>query len=198
MMALRDGAPSGKAGFPCKHSLRAFISLFTSTCKLWVSIRRKRGGYQPCRPQTTPYPLLAKGVDRWYIVYMDYKHEHHCVHLVVYHIIWCPKRRRKILVGAVAQRLQAIIQEVMGEHAWEIMELAIQPDHVHLFVRANPNTVPNDIPRLLKGRSSHDLRDEFPELLKLPSLWTRSSFLSTAGNVSSETIQRYIAAQSSI
>ena len=126
---------------------------------------------------------------------MDYKHEQHCVHLVVYHIIWCPKRRRKVLVGPVAQRLKAIIAEVAQEHEWEIIELAIQPDHVHLFVRADPYTLPSDIPRLIKGRSSHHLRKEFPHLLKLPSLWTRSYFLSTAGNVSSERIQKYIERQ---
>jgi putative transposase len=76
---------------------------------------------------------------------MDYKHEQHCVHLVVYHIIWCPKRRRKVLVGPVAQRLKAIIDEVAQEHAWEIREWAIPPDHVHLFVRADPYTLPSDI-----------------------------------------------------
>ncbi len=129
---------------------------------------------------------------------MDYKHEQHCVHLVVYHIIWCPKRRRKVLVGPVAQRLKAIIAEVAQEHEWEIIELAIQPDHVHLFVRADPYTLPSDIPRLIKGRSSHHLRKEFPHLLKLPSLWTRSYFLSTAGNVSSERIQKYIERQATV
>jgi putative transposase len=129
---------------------------------------------------------------------MDYKHEQHCVHLVVYHIIWCPKRRRKVLVGPVAQRLKAIIDEVAQEHAWEIREWAIQPDHVHLFVRADPYTLPSDIPRLIKGRSSHHLRKEFPHLLKLPSLWTRSYFLSTAGNVRSEIIQKYIERQATV
>jgi putative transposase len=129
---------------------------------------------------------------------MDYKHEQHCVHLVVYHIIWCPKRRRKVLVGPVAQRLESIITEVAQEHDWEVMELAIQPDHVHLFVRADPYTVPSDIPRLMKGRSSHHLRREFPHLLKLPSLWTRSYFLSTAGNVSSEIIAHYIERQAKV
>ncbi len=129
---------------------------------------------------------------------MDYNHEPHCVHLVVYHIIWCPKRRRKVLVGPVAQRLKAIVHEVAAEHGWDIRELAIQPDHVHLFVRANPQTLPSDIPRLIKGRSSHHLRKEFPHLLKLPSLWTRSYFLSTAGNVSSEIIQKYIERQATV
>jgi putative transposase len=127
---------------------------------------------------------------------VDYKHEQHSVHSVVYHIIWCPKRRRKVLVGPVHDRLKQIIYEVVGEHDWEIIQLAIQPDHFHLFIRTNPYTLPSDIPRLIKGRSSHNLRAEFPHLRKLPSLWTRSFFLSTAGNVSQEIIQRYIERQS--
>lgn len=127
---------------------------------------------------------------------MDYIHEGHNVHLVVYHIIWCPKRRRKVLVGPVRDRLEQITNEVVAEYGWQIIRLAIQPDHVHLFIRSNPDTLPSDIPRRIKGRSSHDLRGEFPHLRKLPSLWTRSFFLSTAGNVSQEIIQRYIERQS--
>jgi REP-associated tyrosine transposase len=127
---------------------------------------------------------------------MDYQHEQHSVHLGVYHIIWCPKRRRKVLVGPVHDRLKQSIGEVAAEHAWEIVRLAIQPDHVHLFICANPYTLPSDIPRLIKGRSSHDLREEFPHLRKLPSLWTRSYLLSTAGKVSQQIIQQYIERQS--
>jgi putative transposase len=127
---------------------------------------------------------------------MDYVHEGHTVHLVVYHIIWCPKRRRKVLEGVVRNRLERIIGEVAAENGWEIIRLAVQPDHVHLFIRANPTTLPSDIPRRMKGRSSHLLREEFPHLLKLPSLWTRSYFVSTADNVSQETIQKYIERQS--
>jgi len=127
---------------------------------------------------------------------MDYQHEHHSVHLVVYHVIWCPKRRRKILNGPIHDRLAAIIHEVAEERNWQVIRLAIQPDHVHLFLRANPYTLPTDIPRLMKGRSSRLLREEFPALKKMPSLWTRSYFISTAGTVSSETIQRYIETQS--
>src|SRR5215813_13663780 len=79
-----------------------------------------------------------------------------------------------------ATRLEQLIRDVAAEHDWTIIELAIQPDHVHLFMRVNPYTPPSDVPRLFKGRSSHVLREEFPHLLKLPSLWTRSFFLSTA------------------
>jgi putative transposase len=101
-----------------------------------------------------------------------------------------------VLVGLVHDRLKQIIGEVANEHDWEIIRLAIQSDQVHLFIRANPYTLPSDILRLIKGRSSHDLREEFPRLTKLPSLWTRSFFLSTAGTVSQEIIQRYIERQS--
>jgi putative transposase len=92
--------------------------------------------------------------------------------------------------------LEQIVRAVATERDWTVIELAIQPDHVHLFVRAHPNTLPADIPRRIKGRSSHHLRPEFPPLRKLPSLWTRSFFLSTAGTVSQETIRKYIERQS--
>lgn len=125
-----------------------------------------------------------------------YIHEQHSMHHILYHIIFCPKRRRKVLVGPVHDRLKEIIEQVCAEHSWQIVELAIQPDHVHLFVQANPYTLPNDIPRLIKGRSSHDLREEFAHLMAMPSLWTRSTFYSTAGFVSQDTIQKYIERQS--
>jgi putative transposase len=129
---------------------------------------------------------------------MEYTHEQHAVHLIVYHIIWCPKRRRKVLQDKVADRLEQIVHEVANENQWEIIQLAIQPDHVHLFIRANPYTLPTDIARRIKGRSSHDLREKFPHLMRMPSLWTRSTFYSTAGNVSADIIEQYITRQSKI
>jgi putative transposase len=126
----------------------------------------------------------------------NYIHEQHSVHHILYHIIFCPKRRKKVLVGEVADRLKQIMHEVANEHEWQITTLAIQPDHVHLFIQSNPYTRPDDIARFIKGRSSHELRGAFPHLLTLPSLWTRSTFYSTAGFVSQETIQNYIERQS--
>jgi len=81
---------------------------------------------------------------------------------------------------------------VVDENGRQIKPLAIQPEHAHLFIRASPYTLPADIPRLINERSSQVLRDEFPHVRKLPSLWTRSCFLSTASNVSQESIQRCI------
>lgn len=126
----------------------------------------------------------------------QYVHEQHSVHHILYHIIFCPKRRRKVLVGPVHDRLKTIIEQVAEENQWHIVRLAIQPDHVHVFIQANPYTLPTDIPRLIKGRSSHLLREAFPHLMRMPSLWTRSTFYSTAGHVSKEVIDAYIERQS--
>jgi putative transposase len=82
---------------------------------------------------------------------MEYEHDSHNVHLIVYHLVFCPKRRRGILPGPIQKRLRQIIGEVATENNWKIIELAIQPDHVHLFVRSNPRTLPTDIARLIKG-----------------------------------------------
>jgi len=95
------------------------------------------------------------------------------------------------VVGPVRDRLEQSIHEVGDENGWQSMQLAIQPDHVQLCMRSTPSTLPSDMPRLLTGRSAHDLREEFPPLCTLPSLGTRSLFLSTAGTVSQEIIQRY-------
>src|ERR1700692_4330843 len=125
-----------------------------------------------------------------------YIHEAHTVHHILYHIIFCTKRRKKVLVGPVHDHLKTIIEAVVEENVWQIGRLALQPDHVHLFIQSNPYTLPTDIARLIKGRSSHDLREAFPHLIKMPSLWTRSTFYSTAGHVSQETINKYIEKQS--
>jgi putative transposase len=129
---------------------------------------------------------------------MKYQRDEHRVHLVVYHLVWCPKRRKPVLVGKVAERLRVVIHSKCDEQFWEVMELAIQPDHVHLFIRATPSDSGAEIVRQVKGITSHHLRKEFPHLLRLPSLWTRSYFCSTAENISAEIIQRYVEAQKGI
>lgn len=126
---------------------------------------------------------------------MEYKHSRNQVYLINYHLIWCPKRRKKILVGEVQARLEEVFQKVAKEKAVEILHLSIQADHLHLFVSCYPQLPIHKLVKAFKGRSSRILRQEFPHLLKLPSLWTNSYFVSTAGNVSGDTIRRYIEAQ---
>ena len=127
---------------------------------------------------------------------MEYQHSRNQVYLLNYHLVWCPKRRRPVLTDAVAQRLKKIFAQVTKEKRVKILALEVQPDHLHLFVSCYPQMVVHKLVKAFKGRSSNILRKEFPSLLRLPSLWTNSYFVSTAGNVSSETIRKYIEAQS--
>ncbi len=126
---------------------------------------------------------------------MEYTHNNKSVILINYHIVFCPKYRRKLLVGAVKKRLEELMKDVARDNGWEIISREVMPDHVHLFVSADPNTRPHIVVKRFKGRSSRYLRNEFPDLRKMPTLWTRSYFLSTAGNISSATVQKYIELQ---
>lgn len=125
----------------------------------------------------------------------EYRHESNAVSLLNYHFVFIPKRRKKVLTGSIAERLQQIICDVCNENRWRIIAMEIMPDHVHLLINAKPIDDPAAIIRKIKGRASHHLRKEFPELLKLPTLWTPSYFVSTAGNICTETVKRYIEAQ---
>jgi putative transposase len=126
---------------------------------------------------------------------MDYTRDEHRVHLIVYHLIWCPKRRKAVLGGEIAKECQTLIEQKCAEKGWTILELAIQPDHIHLFVRVWPTDAAADVVKACKGLTARMLRTKYAVLRRMPSLWTSSYFASTAGNVSQETIQRYIAAQ---
>ncbi len=125
----------------------------------------------------------------------DYRHKNTSVSLVNYHFVWIVRRRRRVLTGSIKQRLDILIHDAVRELDCEVLNLAIEPEHVHLFINCPPDVAPSELMHRIKGRTARILRKEFPELMKLPSMWTRAYFVSTAGNVASSTIQKYIDAQ---
>ncbi|MHB1493020.1 MAG: IS200/IS605 family transposase [Thermoplasmataceae archaeon] len=114
------------------------------------------------------------------------------VHFMNYHFVWCPKYRRKVIVSEVESRLHEIIMDTAKESGWEVIALETMSDHVHLFIKTDPTIAPNNVIARIMGRSSRILREE------LPTLWTRSYFVSTHGHVSSETIKKYVEEQKSV
>ena len=127
-----------------------------------------------------------------------YQRSRNKIFLIQYHLVWCPKRRKPVLVGEVKERLEQIIYQVADELGIKVLEVAINPDHIHLSISAYPTIPVHKIVKRIKARSSNILRREFPELLKLPSLWTHSYYVSTIGAVSKEAIEKYIEAQKGI
>src|SRR5271157_3093648 len=113
-----------------------------------------------------------------------------------YHVVWCSKYRRPVLVDEIEQQLRDLLTEKSDELEMTIHALEIMPDHVHLFVESDPTRCVAEIVNRLKGYSSRMLRQEFSSLRsRLPTLWSRSYFASSIGHVSAATIERYIADQ---
>jgi len=116
-----------------------------------------------------------------------------CVFNVSYHIIWCPKYRRKLLVGEVEARLRELLIGKSKENGWDIQMMEIMPDHVHIFIKATPSDSIAHIVSQLKGYTSFALRSEFPHLkTRVPTLWTRSYYVETIGHISEPIILKYI------
>ena len=120
------------------------------------------------------------------------------VYNVSYHIIWCTKYRRKLLVDDIASRLKELLAEKAAELGIEIKTMEGMPEHVHLFIKASPADAPQFLIGQLKGYSSRLLNEEFPALrTKLPSLWTRSYYCESVGRLSEGAVKRYIESQKS-
>lgn len=125
-----------------------------------------------------------------------YRHTKTTVSFINYHFVFCPRYRRKIFnIHGVEARFRDLVYEVCEEHQINILAMECHADHVHMFVSALPDMSIPEIMRLVKGSTSLKLRQEFSALQAMPSLWTRSYFVSTAGNVSSETIKWYVETQ---
>lgn len=126
----------------------------------------------------------------------DYRYTKTTVSLINYHFVFCPRYRRKIFEDSeVDARFKELVQKVCKKNEWKILAIETDEDHCHLFVNVQPNYSPSDVMRIIKGATSKKIRDEFEHLNKMPSLWTRSFFVSTAGTVSSDTIKRYVESQ---
>lgn len=124
---------------------------------------------------------------------MRCKSNRNVVYSCKYHVVWCPKYRRPVLVNGVDGRLKDIIREVCAEIHAELIEMEVMPDHVHLLVEVDPQYGIHRAVRLIKGRSSRLLRDEYPWLKsRLPTLWTNSYFVSTVGGAPLKTVRQYI------
>ncbi|WP_017583128.1 IS200/IS605 family transposase [Nocardiopsis valliformis] len=110
-----------------------------------------------------------------------------------FHVVWCPKYRRPVLGGRIEERLKQIIREVIDEKGAWLVKMEVMPDHVHLLVEVDPQFGVHRLVKAIKGRSSRLLRAEFLSLKsRLPTLWTNSYFVATAGGAPLEQINKYV------
>ena len=124
---------------------------------------------------------------------MKYKSNQNVIYSCKYHVVWCPKYRRKVLTGTIEARLKEVLIETSNSIKIDIIEMEIMPDRVHLLLEVDPQYGIHKAIKHLKGRSSFVLRSEFKELTtKLPTLWTNSYFVSTVGGAPLDAIKKYI------
>ena len=129
----------------------------------------------------------------------EYKSYDHLVFSCQYHVIFTPKYRRKVLVNGIDERLKDLIIEKENDYGYKIIEMEVMPDHVHLLIDLKPRIDVIRCVNLIKGYTSHVLRDEFPVLRrKIPTLWTRSKFIASVGAVTLEVVEKYIEDQKKV
>jgi len=121
----------------------------------------------------------------------------HTRHKMLYHIVWIPKYRKRVLTGTIAEKIKDLLQECADVNRWRIEELTIQRDHVHMLVQLRPDVSVSKVIQLFKGKSSYAIRKEFPDLKefywgKSDSFWGDGFFVETVGQVSEEKIKEYI------
>ena len=124
-----------------------------------------------------------------------WKRSRTCVFNLGYHIIFCTKYRKRLLIGEVEKDLKMILQSQADKNQLEIASLEVMPEHVHIFVKCDPTDSPHRIVQQFKGVSSRILREKYRNLRKLPTLWTRSYYIESVGHISEETITKYISEQ---
>lgn len=124
---------------------------------------------------------------------MKYKSNHNVVYSCKYHVVWCPKYRRSVLINGVDVRLKELIKETCERLKVELFAMEVVSDHVHLLLEVDPQFGIHKAVKQIKGRSSRVLRSEFPWLRsKIPTLWTNSYFVSTVGGAPLAVIKQYV------
>ncbi|MFE9202558.1 IS200/IS605 family transposase [Micromonospora sp. NPDC007230] len=113
-----------------------------------------------------------------------------------FHVVWCPKYRRRVLGGRIEERLTQLIREVVEEKGAWLVALDVMPDQVHLLVEVDPQFGVHKLVKAIKARTSRVLREEFPSLRsRLPTLWTNSYFVATTGGDPVAAVERYVEQQ---
>ena len=129
----------------------------------------------------------------------EYHSDGRMIYSCQYHVVFCPKYRRKVLEGDIEKRLKELIIEKQSEYGYDVLDLEVMPDHVHLLLDVNPKKGVETAVNMIKGYTSHELRKEFQSLrTRLPTLWTHSKFISSVGSVTLEVVKKYIEEQKSV
>lgn len=124
------------------------------------------------------------------------KQDNHSISKIGYHLVWCTKCRKPILINEVELTVRNIIGQACTEYGWRCIELEIMPEYVHLFIQTCPSDTPNNVVKTLKSLTAVAVFSTFPKLKAQKfwgsGLWSRGAYYATVGDISQETIIKYI------
>ena len=124
------------------------------------------------------------------------KRTRHAVYDLKYHFVWTPKYRKQVLKGDVAEFMEATLRRIAAEYEWEIEEMSVQSDHVHLFIQVAPRYAPARVVQIMKSISAREVFEQFPRLRKqlwAGEFWGAGYFVRSVGDeVTAEVIKNYI------
>ena len=124
------------------------------------------------------------------------KRTRHAVYDLKYHFVWTPKYRKQILKGDVAEFVESTLRQIAAEYEWEIDELAVQPDHVHVFMQVTPRYAPAQVVQIMKSITTREVFEQFPQLRKrlwAGEFWGAGYFVRSVGDeVTAEVIRNYL------
>jgi len=123
---------------------------------------------------------------------MKTKKTRHAVYNINYHLVWCPKYLKPVLIGKTKTIVENTIKEVCLERGWELINLSVQPDHLHIFVSVSPIFAPMFVIKVLKGTTAVRAIKEHRFAKRF---WSPSYYVGTAGAVTESTIKKYIQEQ---
>lgn len=160
---------------------------------LWYVTEKRAQAHGFSRGSSEPDRAVHMGdTPAWHHAHVEYRTSNKTVFSAMCHLVWCPKYRRRVLVGKVESRIAGLIRELCAEHQVDVLGLEIMADHVHLFAEIPPGLGLSRFMQVLKGRSSRLRHQEFPHLQRMRALWNPSWFVSTVGGAPLSVIEAYV------
>ena len=133
---------------------------------------------------------------------MTVRHTSHAVYDIQYHLVWATKYRKKVFSVALARYAKQLFYQIAAHYEWELIEVGIDKDHVHLLVSAPPRWAPFDIVKKIKTWSARKIFKKFPSLRKSywgGEFWKDGYFIKTVGDkLTTEKIKKYIQLQDQV
>ena len=127
---------------------------------------------------------------------MELRRNSHHVFRLMYHFVWIPKYRHKVFCEPYRSVLKSIIQKISYDYNFEIVELEVPVDHIHMVARCEPKICPSQVMQVIKSISAREFFKLHPEIKKRyfwgGKLWTQSYFVETIGNANEEVIRKYV------